>query len=112
MAEETKETKVPKWLKKVAEKVKDMLSDFVDWFQDEIAPEVMEFAEDNKDTFIKIIKKVAVEACSGREKRDRALALLETEFEDTEGKLTVEKWWIDTALQMIYAALRSNNQVD
>lgn len=102
-----------RFMKRLAEKAKDMMHDALDWFQEEVQPDLLDFMDDNKEVAAKIVKRVALEAITGGEKRVKAGVILKEELEANEGIILDDDnaWWIDTLVQFVFAVLRSKKEV-
>ena len=111
--ENKKGNKARKVMNKIREQLKEMFHDFVDWIQENLAPELKNFLEDNMDLAMEIVVKVAKEYAGkpSHIKFDSVYNALEEEFKDNTGNLTIDNQWIRLIIELAVSAAKASGKI-
>jgi len=92
---------------------KKATASFVRWFKTEIAPELLEFLDANKDIAIKIVKQVAIEMASAPNgaKRGAAFSRLDNYFVKELPNFKAPDHWIGLLLEIAVAVLKASGKI-
>lgn len=108
-----KKGKIKELLQELLEKLKDASHEVLDWFEDEVEPELLEFIKANKDIIIRAIMDTAKHYAAepGHIKFKNATERLGNEFKDELGNVTITDSWLGFAIQFVFMILKSQGKI-
>lgn len=97
----------------ILETLKNAVHRLVDWFQENVEDDYMDFVEDNKPLMIDAIRNTAEHYINEPDhlKFKSAVDRLGSELLKKAPEVKFKNWWLSSAIQLVFSVLKSQGKI-